>query len=320
MGSGTSMEKLAGMSMEELDALESGVTPVDGDNDTTDTDSEAEVEQAVAGEESASAPAGVTEKAPEQTGKLSDKELNFAKLRTKTERLESEVEALRRDNERLNAARPYQSDVPENHAEQAIAVQAGLDGLKTKLEEGEISVDEYLEQQSQLLQRRVALLKAETKAEVSAEMREQAKASAEATDKANWEKSCETFMGKPVDGIDYKTDSDKAADLNALVIALGSDPRNADKPNDWFLTTAHAMVRAKNGIADQPAAKPDRTAAEIPQAAPSVPFHTLSDIPGGALPANSEGEQLTEMSGAALTNRFRNMTNQQIDAELAKLG
>jgi hypothetical protein len=45
----------------------------------------------------------------------------------------------------------------------------------------------------------------------------------------------------------------------------------------------------------------------------------LSDIPGGIAPSNGMREQVEELSGSALGNRFMDMTSEQINEYLASL-
>jgi hypothetical protein len=50
------------------------------------------------------------------------------------------------------------------------------------------------------------------------------------------------------------------------------------------------------------------------------PVNSLSDIPGGVPPAAGKREQLEELSGSALGNRFMNLSQDALLAELAALG
>ena len=118
--------------------------------------------------------------------------------------------------------------------------------------------------------------------------------------------------------MDYAADEAKRNSLNTYVKALAVDPDNEGKPMVWYLQEAHALVKAKHGVATISQAPADVKQAD--PAKPTSPINTLSDLPGGLTPAKNEIEALEQVSGAALTNRFQNMTAAQIDAELAKLG
>lgn len=70
--------------------------------------------------------------------------------------------------------------------------------------------------------------------------------------------------------------------------------------------TVNPSVAAQQAIA--------RASANGGAAAP----HTLSDIPGGALPPRSEAESMSELSPDQLVNKFMGMTDEQIDRVLAR--
>lgn len=253
----------------------------------------------------------------------SDKEINFAKLRTKTSSLEQEVARLAEENKRL-ASRQYVAELPADHAQKVAELDARLADVGTKFQEGSLTWDDYQGQLKAGNAEREALLAASIKAQISEEMREQqekeaaeqAAAAEEATQKT-WEQTVDGFISSKPDSVDYTTDEAKRKDLNTYVKALGSDPDNNDKSMEWFLQEAHVLVKAKHGIAAS--AKPT-TVAKVPgEETQTSPIRTLSDMPGGLTPAKNDVEQLDSVSGQALTNRFMNMTAAQIDAELAKL-
>lgn len=310
---------LADASIEEIEAMalaqESGSAAA---NDGQAKDGQIDGE----GKQDVSAPSGQTE--GQQAGKESDKEVNFAKLRTKTEALEREKTQLAEENRRLQA-RQYVSELSPDHAQKVADVEARMADISTKFQNGEITYEKMQEQNRAAQAEKDGLLAASIKAQISAEMKaktekeaaEQAATQAE-SDKVEWSKTIEVFFDSKPDAVDYKVDTVKQKDLDVYVKALAADPDNANQPMEWFLQQGHALVKAKHGIAaaNQPANKQ----VQEKEAKPASPIITLSDLPGGITPAKSEIEQFDQSSGAALTNRFMNMTPAQIDAEIAKLG
>jgi hypothetical protein len=73
--------------------------------------------------------------------------------------------------------------------------------------------------------------------------------------------------GEGDDGIDYRApeQQDLHEQLDRTVKFLANDPANADKPEQWFLDEAHAMVKARTASASPqpplpgPAAAPPRS-------------------------------------------------------------
>lgn len=254
----------------------------------------------------------------------SDKEVNFAKLRTKTTSLEQEVARLAEENKRL-AERQYVSELPADHAQKVAEVDAKLAEIGAKFQEGTLTFDEFQEGQRKATAEREQLLAVSIKAQISKEMQEQqekeaAERAAAETEKnaKTWQETVDGFITSKPDSVDYATDEAKQKDLNTYVKALAADADNSDKPMDWFLKEAHALVKSKHGIAVSAPAKKEEP--ETPAKPGNViPFHTLSDVPGGVPPAKSEIEQLDQVSGAALSNRFLN-DPAQIDKLLASLG
>lgn len=112
---------------------------------------------------------------------------------------------------------------------------------------------------------------------------------------------------------------------------LRTKPEYADKSFADRFTKVVNMVRAMNPefeavetlASDTKPATVPASVESKPQAAASVkrpPVHSLSDIPGGVLPAAGMREQIEEMSASALGNKFMNMTPEQINDQLASLG
>lgn len=319
-------EALVGASIEQIEAMALAEAAKNGNGDESEAGEGGDAD--VAGDQAGVA--GTTEqdvnKASSGQGegqteggdkKVSDKELNFAKLRTKAESLEHEVRRLAEENKRL-AERQYVVDLPEDHAQQVAAVDARLTDIGAKFQDGELTWEEYQSQLREANAERESLVAAAIKADISREMREQAVRDAEVATKQTWQQTVDGFIASKPDSVDYTADESKFNSLNTYVKALGSDPDNDGKPMEWFLQEAHSLVKAKFAIAATP---PRGKTEEVPPAKPGnvLPFHTLGDVPGGIPPAKSEVEQLDHVSGAALTNRFLN-DPAKIDQVLASLG
>lgn len=320
-------QELADASVEQIEAMALKAAQAEAGGDTDESEAaEAGVDDA--GAVSEEAEQGVKEASPGQAegpakedagGKTSDKELNFAKLRTKAESLESENKRLADENKRL-AERQYVVDLPGDHAQKVVEVDAELAAIGAKFNDGNMTWDDYQAQLRDASQRRDGLVKAALKAEISQEMREQAARSAEEATKKSWDQTVESFISAKPDAVDYAADEAKQRDLNTYVKALAADPDNSDKNFEWFLQEAHGLVKSKHRIASATQTQSQEAKPVEPATTATSPIHTLSDLPGGLTPAKSEIEQFDQVSGAAVTNRFMNMTSAQIDAELAKLG
>lgn len=321
-------EELAGLSIEQIEALaikEAGgavgagdatgsTGPVDdemgGDDEmgTTAIEGEQDVGQASSGQ-----PESNTEK------KASDKEHNFAALRAKNKQL---AEDLAKSQEQINALakRPvFTAELPVDHAQKMAEADEAISKVWQSFQEGDIGPEEYQSQTRAANAVREQLLSEAMMANISKKMVEQQAREQAETATQSWERTVGSFIGSKPDGVDYQGDEVKNRDLNTYVKALAADADNSDKPMDWFLTEAHALVRAKHRIASA-APKIDEPNHNSSESNPArMPFQTLSDVPGGLLPSKGEVEQLDEVSGSALQNRFLNDPG-AVDKFLASLG
>lgn len=108
---------------------------------------------------------------------------------------------------------------------------------------------------------------------------------------------------------------------------LGKQDRWKDQPLVDRFQAAVRMYEAANGDIEAPGnvrrlpvdteARVDKAVAKA-EAQSSGPS-TLSDIPGGEPAAQSRDDALTSLSSTALTERFMQMTPEQIETELARL-
>lgn len=132
-------------------------------------------------------------------------------------------------------------------------------------------------------------------------------------------------------------DAQRFNEIAALDGHLRARPEWADKPMADRFAAAIRAHEALNGEIQMPAAPGAARAAPTAQqakvdvagkvAAAVAQAHqaaagpsTLSDISGGATPPGSDAEAIEDISAAALAQQFMNMTPQQIDAQLARIG
>lgn len=308
MGVNNVSEELSNASIEEIERMAmsqlNGEEAIPGE-ESGEIESEAATKQDV--EAAPSDP--VAEVAPKQN----DKEKNFAAMRTKNKSLEEEL--ARTQNElKILSERTYQAALPENYEQSMSDVTAQMAAIGSKFQEGELSWEDYQAQLRDVTVQRENLIKASLKAEISNEMRNQIEEAKKEDAATTWEKTVGSFLDSKPDQIDYKADEAKNRDLNTYVKALAADTDNSDKSMEWFLQEAHVLVKAKHRIAASPA--PIMNPVDKPS---GLPFNTLSDLPGGLSPANTSNEQLDQLSGAALANRFMN-DPAAIDKYLASLG
>lgn len=208
---------------------------------------------------------------------------------------------LRRKIEELEKRTVYQAEVPGDYGEKLAEFDQQLATLGKQFEDGEIvEWDEFLAKQKEILQQRSALERSAVKAEISREMTEQQNRDA-------WLGTVAQFVGETRDGVDYARDEGKRSDLDRYVKLFASDQDNSDQSYQWFLDTAHAAVMAKHGMVKSAPHEDKGLEVKEPVVKKEVakaPFNSLSEIPGGTPPAKDELEQLGELSGAVLRNKF----------------
>lgn len=115
----------------------------------------------------------------------------------------------------------------------------------------------------------------------------------------------------------------RACDLDAV---LRNDPVWANRSiAERFAKVVETISALYGGQSVAPKTEPDpadlKKAADAKLASAPAPVPTsLSDIPGGAPPSQSDFETLESASAVALGNRFLSMTPEQQDAMLARIG
>ncbi len=194
----------------------------------------------------------------------------------------------------------YRAELPADFEARKQAVDTKEGDAWAKFEAGEIDRDELQTQLRAVTSEREDLVLLRAKAEVSKDMTNQ-------TAQQSWASAVNAFMATTAkgEGIDYRKDPVRAADLDTFVKALANEPRHDDKPMDWFLKEAHKLVNALHGtptaavVKDPKTAVAEAVAARTPSAAAAA--KTLATVPGGGGPGDvgSEFANLDALSGDA---------------------
>ena len=309
-----SMEDMAEMSIEQIDAMANGEEPAEGKEDLaegspTETTEQVVEEGAATGAEG-EAVGGVAMKSGKGT-------IPYAVLKETRE----ELAEARRRIEALESKKSYHAEISENHESLVAQANEKINALVNKFEDADISTEEFQAELAKITGEKEALLAAKIKSEIADEMRIQQEQKAVEDSDAAWRKTVDVFLLSKPDGVDYNADQEKFAELDAAIKMFASNPANANRDHQWFLTKAHGEVLENNGIKPQPTppTPPVVEAKDKPTELDKPPIFSLSDIPGGLSPdGGTEADQVVALSGAALTNRFLN-DPAQIDKVLAGL-
>jgi hypothetical protein len=198
----------------------------------------------------------------------------------------------------------YVAKLPDDFEAKLTSVNEQEDAIWAKFETGDIAKEDMQRELRALESQRTELSALKLKAEISQEMSAQ---SAQAT----WQNQINSFMAeaaKPASGgVDYKTDTVKAADLDVFVKTLAQKPENADKSGEWFLQEAHKRVMALYDIKPAGAA-PTPKPAPAPRTNPlAAAPKTLAQVPGGDGPGDVGGEfvHLDALDGTALEDALK---------------
>lgn len=120
-------------------------------------------------------------------------------------------------------------------------------------------------------------------------------------------------------------------EVAAIDAMLRAKPAWQDKPLAERFGAALRMYEAEHGAIELPdpasaaaGKQPADPAARVAEAVAKAKAEasgpsTLSDIPGGQPAATSEADAIAALSGSALTDRFMNMSPDEIEAQLARL-
>jgi hypothetical protein len=190
----------------------------------------------------------------------------------------------------------YKVELPADFDEQLKANKAALSAARKAFNDGELDVDQFDAQVSELEDARDTLRDLKTRATIATEMRAQ-------SEQDNWVNAVHAFVAdvaaSPALGqIDYRKDVAKQADWDAFVKALANAKGNENKPARWYLEEAHKRVLALHGIT--PAGKAAPAAPAKRRADPAGVVTTLADVPGGAgdtNPLDGEFSELDKLKG-----------------------
>lgn len=214
----------------------------------------------------------------------------------------------------------YESGLPEDFDDQVKGNKEAISELNKRLRDGDIEMDEYQSQMSDLNDRRDGLNDLRTRANMAASMNAQAA-------KQEWNLTVKRFARRIAkgEGIDYTKDETRGRDLDAFVKVLAADEKNADKTYTWFLTEAHKRVKALHGIPGKPAGEAEGEGKPIdagkpakqakPQRKPPVGDvpKNLSQVPGADGPGDVSGEfsDLDGLEGLELEDAIAKMSPAQ---------
>lgn len=167
-------------------------------------------------------------------------------------------------------AEPQEREVPASTPSKLDALTAELAEVKQKFDDGDLSIDEYIEERDRVSR---AIVKAELKAELASD--EVAK---------TWERSQKDFLGQNA----YLRDNDVIYDAFAMQVnKLLADPKSASMSDDALLAAAKQKVDAAFGVKpSEPSGKKDESPvrdAKREAADRSKAPKTLRDIPAAAV-------------------------------------
>jgi uncharacterized membrane protein len=175
--------------------------------------------------------------------------------------------------------------------------------LREQLNNGEIDLDQYEAKKDEISDEETALRIKQASAENAA--RQNAHIDAE-----RWKWEQEQFFGDKRNAI-YK-DKIVMAALNAAVIDLANDPKNANQKGNFFLTEADKIVRERFGAAAGDSNKQNRRPdlSKIPK--------TLSNLPAADTEQENGGEfaHLEKLSGMDLEYAVAKLTPEQVQRYL----
>lgn len=156
--------------------------------------------------------------------------------------------------------------VPTYQAQPVADYDAKLADLKSQFEEGDLTMDAYLQARDTLnLQR--------AKAEIAAEQAQQAA-------QQHWQWEIDRFME---DNGQYKDDPILYAALDAAIKSLANKSEHADRSGRWFLQEAHRQVQEKFTRPAAPAPASTGKAPTSPRATGVNAPPVLSQIPSAGI-------------------------------------
>jgi hypothetical protein len=204
----------------------------------------------------------------------------------------------------------FTATAPEDAAEQIKALRTEKATEFKKLMDGEITPEEYSAKEDEILGKISAIDREVTTANVATKL------TLENAQRSYFERVNRLLdSAKADEGIDYRGNKVLHAALDATVRDLATDPANADKPEAWFLQTAHQMVKdsfnlSKPAPKDDPADKKKTAAGKAPDLSGVPP--TVRSIPAAA-DSEDGGEfaHLGTLKGMQLERAVALMTPEQ---------
>lgn len=208
----------------------------------------------------------------------------------------------------------YSVTAPEDADDKIKGFRAEKADAFKKLMDGELSPEEYSAIEDRVLGQISDIERQLTVATTAAELTMQ-------NAQRSWLQRVNILMdtAKRDDGVDYRASKEMHEQLDRAVKFLANDPANGDKSEQWFLDEAHAMVKARHGIA-KPAAAPGPAAAPV-AATRSGKAPDLANVPPNiarqpaAADSDDGGEfsHLRDLQGMALERAIAKMTPEQQD-------
>ena len=186
-------------------------------------------------------------------------------------------------------------------------IKADKDALRTKLDDGEIDLNEYEQQKDALVHKETQLLIQQNNALNAMKQNEHIA-------KQRWEWEQEQFFNRPASRI-YSENVYLGAALNEAVKDLARNPANADKTGAFFLNEADRIIRKQFNLLaaqDRPLKRPSRTLPvdRIPPSLGGLPAAEAEDTGSG------EFAHLEKLEGMELESALARLPKDQQDRYL----
>jgi colicin import membrane protein len=229
------------------------------------------------------------------------------------------------DDAPLTARMPrYKVEPVEKYAEKSTALDAEYAEAFKSFKAGDMELDALHAKQREIESKRSDLREAKLKAEMATSFNDQMGV-------AEWQNDVAAFFDKvkKSEGIDYNKPSLNAA-VDYQLKALAADEANKDKSPQWFLRTAHKLVKADLGIVAKPAAddKGDDKGKPADKTKPAgrkpalAMVKTLSGLPNAgdddAAGGDSEFTALDKLSGLEFEDALARMPQAKQDRYLRR--
>lgn len=176
--------------------------------------------------------------------------------------------------------------------------------LREQLNNGDIDLDQYEAKKEEIAEQETAVRIQQANAEHAARQNDHL-----AKERWNWEQ--DQFFSVKENAI-YK-DKIFAAALNAAVIDLANDPKNANQKGMFFLNEADKIVRERFGLAAVAAERKPADQGRRPDLT-KIP-KTLSNLPSADTEQSNDGEfsHLEKLSGMELERAVAKLTPDQVE-------